>query len=130
MALTQVLPILVSGLFQVRGRDVLVEWAVALADWVQATFWTENGIHDNNTLAESDRLLLIFDEKCDAIAALQKSGWNFRKYHDLGKFTRTIRALGAVRWTSTERGERKHHWVKIWWGEMNGRNIEAALYEA
>lgn len=117
-------------MFTHGGRDVLAEWGVALADWVSATFWTENGIHDDDTLAKSDRLLLIFDAKCEAIAGLQNTAWNFRKYHDLSKFTATIRALGAVRWTSTERGERKHHWVKLWWAGMNGRNIENALYEA
>lgn len=126
------LPILVSDLFRLRGngRDVLVEWAVAFVEWVQATFWVERGIHNEDTLAESDRLLLVFDDKCTAISLLQKSAWNFRKYHDLSKFIATVKRLGATRWTSTERGKHEHHWVKIWWAGMNGRNVDEAMFDS
>ena len=127
---SQVLPLLVAGLFTSNRRDVLVEWAVAFVEWVQATFWVEKGIHNESTLTESDRLLLVFDEKCTAISALQARAWNFRKYHDLAKFSATVRRLGATRWTSTERGEHEHHWVKIWWASMNGKNVDEALFHA
>lgn len=127
-AIMQVLPIMVAGFFRVGGKDVLAEWAVALAEWVFATFWTPDGKHTEETLAESDRLLLRLDKRSRKIGKLQNSDWNFRKYHELCKFTASIRWFGVAKWLSTERGEHKHQWVKIWWDEMNGKNVEAGLH--
>jgi hypothetical protein len=72
-AILQVLPMLVAGLFKVGGRDVLVEWAVALADWVEATFYPPDGVHSDSTLSRSDELLFDFELKSDAIGGLQSS---------------------------------------------------------
>jgi hypothetical protein len=83
----QVLPMMVAGLFKVGGRDVLVEWAVALADWVEASFYPSDGVHNDSTLSRSDELLFNFELKCDAmIDGLQASRWNIRKFHELALF--------------------------------------------
>jgi hypothetical protein len=67
-AILQVLPMMVTGLFQVEERDVLVEWAVALADWVEATFYPPNGVHNDSTLTRSDERLFNFELKSNAVA--------------------------------------------------------------
>jgi hypothetical protein len=128
-AILQVLPLMVVGLCRIGGRDALAEWAVAMAEWVHYTFWTPEGAQDDNTLAmaKSNELLYVFEKKCDAIAGLQASNWNFRKMHETSKFTDFIKRLGAARWYSTEKGERRHQPVKKWWKEMNGKNIEKSL---
>jgi hypothetical protein len=128
-AILQVLPMLVAGLFKVGGRDVLVEWAVALADWVEATFYPPDGVHSDSTLSRSDELLFDFELKSDAIGGLQSSRWNIRKFHELAIFSSRVRMFGSHKWYSTERGERQHHWVKIWWDSMNGRDIEKGLFK-
>jgi hypothetical protein len=128
-AILQVLPILVAGLFKVGGQDVLVEWAVALADWVEATFYLPNGVLSDSTLARSDELLFDFELKSDAIGELQSSRWNIRKFHELALFSSCVRMFGSRKWYSTERGERQHHWVKIWWDSMNERDIEKGLFK-
>ena len=127
-AILQVLPLMVVGLCRIGGRDALTEWAVALADWVQHTFWTPEGEHDDESLAVSDEKLFVFEEKCKFLSGLQASNWQFRKMHELSKFTDFIRRFGAARWFSTERGERRHHWLKNWWGETNGKNMEKSLF--
>ena len=127
-AILQVLPLMVVGLCRIGGRDALTEWAVALADWVQHTFWTPEGEHDDISLAVSDEKLFVFEEKCKFLSGLQASNWQFRKMHELSKFTDFIRRFGAARWFSTKRGERRHHWLKNWWGETNGKNMEKSLF--
>jgi hypothetical protein len=129
-AILQVLPDMVAGLCKVGGRDVLAEWAVAFADWMFGMLWTPDGAHDEDTLKELDRLLFVFEQKCKQIAGLQKSAWNFRKFHAAFELSAFIRKYGAAKWGSTGRGEHKHHWVKIWWRETNGRNIDGALLQA
>jgi hypothetical protein len=119
---------MVAGLFKVEGRDVLVEWAVALADWVEATLYPPDGVHNDSTLSRSDKLLFNFELKSDAIAGLQASRWNIRKFHELALFSSRVRMFGSHRWYSTEREERNHHWVKIWWDSMNGRDIKKGLF--
>lgn len=114
---------------RIRGRDVLAEWAVAFCEWVQATLWTWEGEHDDETLERSDELLAVFEEKCDALAGFQKSHWCFRKMHETSKFTDFIRRFGSPRWFSTERGERRHHWVKKWWKETNGKDVSKSLHK-
>jgi hypothetical protein len=59
-AILQVLPLMVVGICRIGGRDALTEWAEALADWVQHTFWTTDGAHDEATLAVSDEKLTTF----------------------------------------------------------------------
>jgi hypothetical protein len=127
-AILQVLSMMVAGLFKVGRRDVLVEWAVALADWVEATFYPPDGVHNDSTLSRSDELLFNFELKSDAIAGLQASRRNIRKFHELALFSSRVRMFGLHRWYSTARGERNHHWVKIWWDSMNGRDIEKGLF--
>lgn len=128
-AILQVLPLMVVGICQINGKDVLVEWAVAFCEWVKGTFWTEDGHHDDDSLAQSDALLAVFEQKCRAIGRFQNSRWCFRKMHETSKFTDFIRRCGSPRWFSTERGERRHHWVKKWWKEMNGKDITKALFK-
>ena len=127
-AVLQVLPALVAGIFRSGNRDVLVEWAVALCDWTEAQFYPEDDAHTDASLARADELLLAFETKCVAIAGLQTRRWNFRKFHELALFSRNVKILGSHRWYSTERGERQHHWVKIWWEMMNGRDVERGLH--
>ncbi len=105
----------------------MAEWAVAFCDWVKATFWTEGGDHDDEALARSDELLAVFEAACKALAVYQKSHWCFRKMHETSKFTDFIRQFGSPRWVSTERGERRHHWVKKWWNETNGKDVFKSL---
>ena len=50
-----------------------MEWAVALADWVEATFYRLDGVHNDSTLSRSNELLFNFELKSDAIAGLQAS---------------------------------------------------------
>jgi hypothetical protein len=99
-----------------------------LADWVEATFCPPNGVHNDSTLSSLDELLFNFDLKSDAIAGLQASRWNIRKFHELALFLSRVRMFGSHMWYSTERGERNHHWVKSWWDSMNGRDIEKGLF--
>jgi hypothetical protein len=126
-AILQVLPLMVVGLCRIGGSYALAEWAVAMAEWVHHTFWTPEGAQDDDTLAKSNELLYVFEKKCDAIAGLHASNWNFWKMHETSKFTNFIRRLGAARWYSTERRERRHQAVKKWWKEINGKNIEKSL---
>jgi hypothetical protein len=116
-AILQVLPVMVAGLCKVGGRDVLAEWAVAFADWVFGTLWTPDGAHNKDTLKELDMQLFVLKQKCKQIAGLQKSAWNFQNFHAASKFSAFIQKYAAAKWGSTERGEHKHHWVKIWWRE-------------
>ncbi|GAQ90778.1 hypothetical protein KFL_006840010, partial [Klebsormidium nitens] len=88
----------VVGICRIRNRDVLAEWAVAFCEWVQAPLWTWEGEHDDETLDRSDELLPVFEEKCHALAPLQKSHWCFRKMHETSKFTDFIRRFGSPRW--------------------------------
>ena len=121
---------MVVGICKINGRDVLAEWAVAFCEWVKATFWTEDGDHDDDSLDRSDELLAVFEQKSRAIAGFQLSRWCFRKMHETSKFTDFIRRCGSPRWfSSTERGERRHHWVKKWWKEMNGKDITKSLFK-
>ena len=128
-AILQVLPLMVVGICKIRSKDVLAEWAVALCEWVRHTFWTPDGDHDDDSLDKSDALLAVFEAKCKPIAGYQASRWCFRKMHETSKFTDFIRRCGSPRWFSTERGERRHHWVKKWWKEMNGKDISNALHK-
>jgi hypothetical protein len=124
-AILQVLPMMVAGLFKGDGQDVLVEWAVALADWKEAaTFYPPDGVHNDSTLSRLDELLFNLKLKSDAIAGLQASRWNIRKFHELALFSSRVRMFGSHRWYSTERGKRNHHW----WDSMNGRDIEKGLF--
>jgi hypothetical protein len=94
---------------------------------VQHTFWTTDGAHDEATLAVSDEQLFVFEKKCKPLSGLQASNWRFQKMHELSKFTDFIRRCGSVRWFLTGRGERRHRWVKKWWAETNGKNVEKSL---
>jgi hypothetical protein len=105
-----------------------VKWVVALADWVEATFYPPNGFHNDSTLFKLDKLLFNFELKSDPNAGLQASRWNIRKFHELALFSSRVRMFVAHMWYSTRRRERNHHWVKIWWDSMNGRDIEKGLF--
>jgi hypothetical protein len=50
-----------------------VEWAVALADWVEATFYPLDGVHNDSTLSKWDELLSNYELKSNAVAGLQAS---------------------------------------------------------
>lgn len=124
-AILQVLPFIVQGLCTVRGRDVLVEWAVAFGDWVFATIWPEE--HDDVTLERSDEKLWVLEQKCAAIVKKADKDWCFRKMHELVLFVPHIRRSGLVRWFSTDRGERQHMYVKYWWRLTNGKDVQLSL---
>jgi hypothetical protein len=128
-AILRVLPLMVEGICRIGGRDALREWAVVLADWVQHTFWTMDGAHDEVTLAVSDEKMFVFKEKCKPLSRLQASNWRFRKMHELSKFTDFFRRCGSARWFLTKRGERRHRWAKKWWVEINGKNVEKSLHQ-
>jgi hypothetical protein len=81
-AILQVLPLMVVGICRKEGRDALTEWAGALAGWVQHTFWTRNGAHDEVTLTVFDKKLFVFEKKCKPLSGLQASNWRFRKMYE------------------------------------------------
>jgi hypothetical protein len=78
-------------------------------------------------------LLLIVEPDANWPGAGYKPGSDEHKdlkRYAASEFPAFIRKYGAAKWGSTERGEHKHHWMKIWWRETNGRNIDGALLQA
>jgi hypothetical protein len=85
-----VLPLMVVGICRRGARDALTEWAVALADWMQHTFWTTDGAHDEATFAVSDEKLFIFEEKYKPLSGLQAFNWRFQKMHELSNIGKIL----------------------------------------